>query len=319
MPNVLILGGSGYLGFALGQALIRSGNYTVFGTVRSDEKAKTLTLNEVTPVKGEATNPRWLAQAIATHHIDVVVDTTQAYEQAGTMLGAVVQAAKDRAATLAKDNATGPKLGFVYTSGSWVNGSPSRRISDLTVPGTSVSPSKPATAVTWRPAHEQAILAARGVLDVAVLRPGTIYGRGSWVLGTHFGPLLEAAKSGSADVVHVPVDAGSRAGYVHVDDLSSAYVTAIDRLGRLGSWPIFEVATETLPIGDVLSAVASILNVKGKIAYDGTIGNPFLEALALVTNTDFSRAHSVLDWTPRRRDFIQNLPVLVAAWKATQA
>ncbi|GAB1316611.1 hypothetical protein MFIFM68171_06821 [Madurella fahalii] len=105
MPNILFLGGSGYLGLAVGHALLRSGNYSVWGTVRSAEKAQTLVTNDITAT-------------IAAYHVDIVLDATQAYEQAATILGAVVNAARKRVEALAKDRAIGPKLGFIYTSGS---------------------------------------------------------------------------------------------------------------------------------------------------------------------------------------------------------
>jgi nucleoside-diphosphate-sugar epimerase len=320
MPNVLILGGSGYLGLAVGQALVRSGNYSVWGTTRSADKAKTLETNEVTPVVGEATNPEWLANTIAANHIDTVIDATQAYEQAGAILGGIITAAQKRADALAAEKSVGPKLGFIYTSGSWVHGSPSRRVSDLTVPGTSASPDKPATAVGWRPAHEQAILAARNVLDVAVLRPCAIYGRGSWVWGVWWSPLLAAAKANNtSDPVQVPADATARTGTVHVDDLADAFVRAADRLdGQLGSWPVFDIGAETLPIGEIMEAAAKVLGVKASLVYGGTHDNPFLEALSLVSNSDTARARTVLGWEPKHRDFIQKIAVTVSAWRSVQ-
>jgi nucleoside-diphosphate-sugar epimerase len=132
MPNVLILGGSGYLGTAIAQALLRSGGYAVWGTARSAGKAAQLRAIEVSPVESvDLANPQTLTQAIDAYHIDAVVDASSAYEQAAGVLEAVVTAAKARAAALANDKAIGPKLAFVYTSGSWVHGSPSRRVSDL--------------------------------------------------------------------------------------------------------------------------------------------------------------------------------------------
>lgn len=327
MPNVLIIGGTGFLGQALGQALLRSGNYTVFGTARSADKAKTLTDQEITPIQApsgtEVTDPKVITRTIEDHHIDTVVDVSQAYEQAGSILTTVLEAAKSRATRLKKDGSVGPKLGFIYTSGSWVHGSPGKtRISDTWVPGVAGHPSKPATAVSWRPAHEQAILAARDHLDVAIIRPATIYGRSSWVLGTYLGPLLGALKDKSPSV-QVPADATAVAGFVHVDDLAAAYVAAADRLGSSlgghGSWPVFEVGTETLPIRALVSRAAEILGLGGvKIEYAGTNGNPFLEALSLAGNADYSRARIVLGWSPNRKDLLQNLGVIVAAWKGAQ-
>ncbi|KAI1170904.1 hypothetical protein F4777DRAFT_583413 [Nemania sp. FL0916] len=127
------------------------------------------------------------------------------------------------------------------------------------------------------------------------------------------------AGSGSQDPVHISADDATRTGVVHVDDLGAAYLAVVDKIhGNIGSWPIFDLVTETLPIDDMLKAVAELLGVKGPIQYKGTHGDAFLEALALVANSDASRARSVLSWEPKRRDFIQNIAVIVAAWQCTQ-
>lgn len=319
MPNVLILGGTGYLGLTLGHALLRTGNFTVFGTARTPEKAKSLIAAEITPLSGDITDPATLSSLITNNEIHIVVDASQAYEQAGSILTGVVTAAKNRIAALAKESAVGPKLGFVYTSGSWVHGSPSARVSDLSPVGNSLAKGTPATAVGWRPAHEQAILKARDVLDVAILRPAAIYGRGSWVWGTWWGGLLAAKQKGSNEPIQVPADKTARTGTIHVDDLAAAYVAAIERIdGRLGNWPVFDVLNETISITEIMEAAKAALGVTAPLEYGGTHGNPFLEALSLVANSDASRARNVLGWEPRRKDFLQNMELYVKAWEAAQ-
>ncbi|KAI1170280.1 hypothetical protein F4777DRAFT_584046 [Nemania sp. FL0916] len=113
MPRVLILGGAGYLGLAVGQALLRSGNHSVFATTRSGDKINLLQANEVTPIKCDATDSKSLIDTITAHHIDVIIDTTQAYGEAGSILASIVQAARNRAASLAENGAIGPKLAFI--------------------------------------------------------------------------------------------------------------------------------------------------------------------------------------------------------------
>ncbi|RMZ74560.1 hypothetical protein GMOD_00003612 [Pyrenophora seminiperda CCB06] len=328
MPNVLIIGGSGYLGTAIAQELLRSGSYAVWGTARSAAKAAILRANEVTPVETvDLADPQTLTQAIETYHIDAVIDASSAYEQASDVLEAVISAALARSDALAHDETVGPKLGFIYTSGVWVHGSPSRRVSDMTPPGTSISPGQAATAVAWRPAYEQAILAARDVLDVAIIRPATIYGRGSWVFSTWWGPLLAAAQSGSSarrgaksrEPIQIPADKGARTGVVHVDDLAVAYRSALGLLhGQLGSWPVFDIGTENLSLVEILEAAKAALGVKAELVYGGTFGNPFLEALSLVANTDFSRAKVALGWAPKKVEFVSLIAMYVDAWRATE-
>ena len=242
MPNVLVLGATGYLGLAVGQSLLRSGNHTVWGLARSEAKGKLLAANEISPIIGDVADLDTLKSAITSASIDIVVDCTSAYEQATSILQAVTEASKIRMDTLSKENAVAPKLGFVYTSGVWVHGSPGSRVSDLSPVGTSLSKGKAATATSWRPAHEQAILAARDVLEVAILRPANLYGRASSLFGVLWGPLLAASASGSSDTIQLPLDRAARLGTNHVDDVAAAFHAAIDRIhGGLGSWPIFSV------------------------------------------------------------------------------
>ena len=77
MPNVLILGGSGYLGTAIAQALLRSGSYAVWETARSAAKAAQLRAIEVTPAETiNLADAQALIQAIDAHHFDAVIDAS---------------------------------------------------------------------------------------------------------------------------------------------------------------------------------------------------------------------------------------------------
>ncbi|KAJ5658138.1 uncharacterized protein N7484_001787 [Penicillium longicatenatum] len=188
--------------------------------------------------------------------------------------------------------------------------------------GSASSQGKPVTLVAWRPAHEQAILAARDKLDGAIMQPHTIYGRRSWVWGTWWDPLAEAAKSGSTSPVQVTVDRIAGCGVVHINDVAAGFHAAIDRIdGQLGSWPVFDLVTETLSVVEILENlenIKTILRVDGHIEYIGTHGNPFLEALSLVSKLDASRAKTALGWNPKRTEFLLNLPIYSKAWQASQ-
>ncbi|KAI9035918.1 NAD-dependent epimerase/dehydratase family protein [Aspergillus affinis] len=319
MPNILILGGTGYLGLSLAKSLLRAGTYTVWGTARSPEKAKNLLVNEITPVEDDITNPETLSKVISTNSIDVVVDASSAYEHYGQILAAVTNASKARQEALSKEYIIAPKLGFVYVSGSWVHGSPPTRVSDLSPVGSKLSADKPATATAWRPAHEQAILAAQDTLDVAIVRPGAMYGRSSWVFDTWWSVLSEALKTGTTGPIQVPADKAARTGIVHVDDVAVGMHAIIDRLdGRLGTWPIFDLVTETVSMVEIMEAAKAVLNVKASLEYTGTHGNPFLEALSLVCNSNASRAKIVLGWDPKRTEFLLNMSTYVNAWQASR-
>lgn len=318
MPNVLVLGGTGYIGLSLAQALPRAGTYTVWGTARTKVKAKLLLTYEIIPIEEDVTDPIKLSAIIADNVIDIVVDTTSAYEQASQILRGTVNAAIARRDSLAKENMVGPKLGFVYCSGTWVHGSPSTRVSDLSPVGSWQSKISPDISVAWRPVHEQAVLASRDVLDVAILRPSEIYGRGSPDWGALWGSLLEAKTSGSTTPIQVSADATARVGTIHIDDVAAAFHAAIERLdGRLGSWPVFDLVTETLGVHEIMEAAKAALEVTALLEYVGTHKSYESSlALSLVSKLDSSRAKTVLGWEPRRREFLLNLAIYIRAWEA---
>ncbi|GAB1316612.1 hypothetical protein MFIFM68171_06822 [Madurella fahalii] len=56
--------------------------------------------------------------------------------------------------------------------------------------------------------------------------------------------------------------------------------------GRLGAWHVFDVGAESLPIGDVTQAAAKALGVKAPLGFTGTHGNPFLEAMSTISNSE---------------------------------
>lgn len=321
MPNVLVLGGTGLLGTALTQSLLRAGTYSVFVQTRSASKAKPLAAAEITPLVFPLEDVLALKAALDAHDIDTVVDVSQGYYQATSILKAVVAAANERQAALAKEGAVGPKLGFVYTSGTMIHGSPSKRVSDLSPVGNSLASDKPATMVSWRPAHEQAILASRDAINAVILRPGVLYGRSAWNLGPWWGPIAALKASSGGDVLSMSIgaDASARVNLVLVDDVAAAFHAAIDRLdGRLGDWPVFDVVAETVSLADVVRGTLESLGLKASVNFAGTGGDVFLEGLGLRANGDAARARTVLGWRPKRRDFLLNARLYYLAWEAAQ-
>ena len=317
MPTVLILGASGYIGLPFAQSLLRSGNYTVYGLARTIEKAKILTINEIIPIVGDLSETDKISSLISSVPIDIVVDTTSAYESAGSLLGTLTNASKSRMQTLANEGHVTPKLGFVYVSGVWVHGAPDTAVSDLSPVGTSLSKGRPQKVVEWRPGHEQAILAARDVLDVAIVRPSQVYGRTGWIWDSWFTPILEAKKSGSAEPVEIPTNIDCRPAIVHIDDVVSGMHAITDRIhGLLGSWPVFDLSDEIVMVKDIVEGAATILGVKAPLKYIGS-QNPFHEAMNVVSNEEKSaRARIVLGWEANRTAFILNLSTYVKAWEA---
>ncbi|CAF9928799.1 MAG: hypothetical protein HETSPECPRED_006934 [Heterodermia speciosa] len=318
MPNVLVLGATGYIGLPFSQSLLRSGNYTLYGLARTAGKARTLTVNEITPIIGDVSDTAKLTSLISSTPIDIVVDTTSAYESSAQLLEALISVSRSRIQTLANEGYATPKLGFVYVSGTWVHGAPETPVSDLHPVGSSLSKSAPQDAVVWRCMHEQAILAAHDVLDVAIVRPSQIYGRTGWIWTSWWGPLLEAKKSKTTEAVEIPTKPASRPAIVHIDDVVSGMHAVTDRIhGLLGSWPVFDLIGETVLVRDVMEETRAALGVTPPLTYIGP-QNPFHEAMNVTANEKSSRAKIVLGWEAKRQSFIRDLPVYVKAWEAAQ-
>ncbi|CZT15815.1 uncharacterized protein RCC_01649 [Ramularia collo-cygni] len=317
MPNVLILGGSGLLGSAVSQALLRTGLHTVFAQTRSTSKVLTLQASEVAPLVFPLSDAEALTAALQDNDIDVVIDASQGYAETSAILSAIIAFSAARQAALKAENAVGPKLGFVYTSGIMVHGTPSKFVSDLSPVGNSLASAPPANMVGWRPAVEQAILAAREHLDVVIMRPGMLYGRSAWNFGPFWGPVA-AAKAMGAEAVKVKAGKEARFGLVHVDDAAESYTKAVSKIDNVGNWPIFDVVTENINLAAILEETIRSLGLTANVEFEGTGGDVLMEALGLRANGSASRARSVLGWEARRRDFLLNVGGYYRAWEAAQ-
>jgi nucleoside-diphosphate-sugar epimerase len=318
MPKVLIVGATGYLGQTLALSLLRSGNHAVYGIARSVEKAAGLSRLEITPIlcPDLVKDPKPVLDAIQQHNISVVV-ACGADQEAAKVLETTIAAGKQRLEEYERLNLIGPKLGFVYTSGTWVHGSSLSPITDLDPVGTSMSPVQPPSLVAWRPAVEQSVLRAKDVLDVAVVRPGLIYGRSSAIWKSFFDLVVEAAKVGSASV-QVPLKAGSP-NLVHVDDTADGLHRAIDKLPLLtgtGVYPVFDLVGQTESMQDVFDAFAKAVGYKGKVELVGHGENDFAEAMSTSGSNSSGRAKSLLEWHPRRTGFAADMAVYAAAFVA---
>lgn len=321
MPNILILGATGYVGLPLAQSLLRAGTYNVWGLARTPEKAKILTANEITPILGDAADASKLTDLIASASIDIVIDATSAYDHNTSVLEALKTFSKNRIVSLAKEGITAaPKLAFVYTSGAWVHGEAPYGLNDLAPIGSKThSKGTPATISNWRVGHEQAVLASADVLDVAIVRPVEIYGRSSWLFTPWLGPLHEAVKSGSTDPVKIPATHDARASLIHVDDVVSGFHAVVDRIhGGLGSWPVFDLGAETVEGVAIMEAVREAMGIKAELEWAGPRGDVMHQAMTMKTSYNGSRARIVLNWEPKRRDFLANVPIFVKAWQAAQ-
>ena len=319
---------SGYVGSTLASSLLRN-NHQVYGLARTPSKATQLARLEITPVHGSVQDSTAYVQLIKNAHIDIIVDCAGANQESAKVLSDVLEAGKERL----KEG--GPKLGFVYTSGTWVHGSSlTERFSDLDPVGTEHAKATPPRLVAWRPQMERDVLAARDVLDTIIVRPALIYGRDHTIWTTFFNHILSAAKSGGKteeeeeeeeedSIVRIPLDPTSRPGLVHVDDVASGLRCAIERLpliANTGVYPVFDLTTSQESMRDIFDGFGRAVGLKGRSVelVEPGADDLFAEAMQTSQNGDSSRAEQVLGWRPRRRGFVAGMEVYAKAFVAAQ-
>jgi nucleoside-diphosphate-sugar epimerase len=320
MVKVLVLGATGYIGLPLSASLRRDG-HTVYGLVRSDEKARLLAQYEVIPVLGTVEGPEYL-ETVRTTNIDIVVDASTAKPGENAVLSGLKQIAEER------QKQRGPhaaRLGLIHLSGTWVHGSSKLPVNDLNPVGIARDagcPTQPPQLVAWRPEGEQVVLAARDVLDVVVMRPALVYGGPSKLFSLWFEPILEAVNTGSKGDVTLLADASAQPGLIHVDDAVSAIHLTVAKFGLVssasGNYPVFDIASSSEPLQPILDSASKALGFNGKLVYAGPGDNAFAIAMNTSQRLSSTRLRDLLGWRPSHTSMLEEIETFVQAWKAHQ-
>ncbi len=289
--QVFLTGGTGYIGAAVLDALIKAGHH-VTALVRDPEKAARLEARGATPVMGELTGPaRYLKQAAAA---DAVVHT--AYES--TPRGPAAEQAFLDAVLPALAAAAAPRV-CLFTSGIWVLGACPAAVDE----GAATAP---IPLVDWRPAHEARVLAAgSAAVRTAVIRPGIVYGGAQGIVSD----MLKDALNG---LVRVIGDGSNRWPLVYHRDLGDLYVRILGSADASGVFHATDDQDER--VGDIADALASHVDPRADIRHmpiaeaRAKMG-PFADALALDQVVRSPRARA-LGWTPTMRGITGNAPRL---------
>jgi nucleoside-diphosphate-sugar epimerase len=297
--RVFLTGGTGYLGSAVLDALFRSGHHVV-ALARDPEKVERLKARGATAILGELGSPNKFVSEIQA--ADAVIHTafessTRGVEKDRQAIDTIVAALK---------SGGGPKV-FVYTSGVWVLGQNSW-------PAEEDSPLRPATHVTWRPAHEQAVLdAAQEGLRTIVVRPGILYGGSRGIVSD----LLKDALNGLLRVI------GPGKNYwacVYDRDVADLYVRLVQSGEASGIFHANDEADER--VDDIAESIAAHLAQRPDIRHvplpeaKKKLGT-YAEALALDQRVRSPRARA-LGWTPALRSISANVPRLFEEFRNTR-
>jgi nucleoside-diphosphate-sugar epimerase len=293
--ELFITGGTGYIGQAVARSAIGRG-HQVTALVREETSASAIALARL-GVKlhvGDLREPRSFAATAAADGVMHMASTNDASA-----------AAADATATEAMLSHLRPGAAFVYTSGTWVYGNTEGE------PATEASALNPTPLIAWRPAVEQQVLALAAHRSIAavILRPAMVHGHGGGVFGMLAGMVRQ---TGSVRVVG---DGRNHWPAVHVDDLATAYLIAVERAasgdGRVAGHIFNVVAESAIPvaeIGDAIRASVGVDRVEFWPLDDArkSLG-PFADALAIDQTVSGDHARRVLAWEPYGPGLIADL------------
>lgn len=277
--QVFLTGGSGYIGAAVLDALVRAGHH-VTALVRDPEKGLRLEARGASLVMGDLSTPaRYLAHATAA---DAVVHTALDASPRGPdidrqFLDAVLPAL---AATAA------PRT-FIFTSGIWVLGTCPEPVDETAALA-------PVPLVAWRPPHEALVTAAASAtLRTAVVRPGIVYG------GAH-GIVSDMLKDALNGLVRVVGDGNNRWPLVYHRDLGDLYARILASPEANGVYHATDDEDERLSA--IADAIATHVDPPADIRHmplpeaRAKMG-PYADALALDQCVRSTRARA-LGWSP---------------------
>jgi nucleoside-diphosphate-sugar epimerase len=289
--QVLVLGASGFVGFAVCRAFRRAG-YKVYGQTRTEHNTHRLALEEIIPIVGTVENvDSWKSTAEKT---GVVVNCISDFVQPLVSSKAILDTVKDIS--------TRCKVVYLHSGGVWKLGADSTTVKNEN------SPLNPIEMVKWRVDVENDVLAsATPTLLPIVLMLTIAYGYGCSYMGRFF----KKALSGDLTVRGYPT---TRHMTVHVDDMAEMYVLVAERADVVKGQQ-FIVAAQSETFQDMLNAVVRVTNYQGKVNYIEP-SDKFAQGLAIDQVLSNRKARVLLGWNPKHASFTDDIESL---WTSFQA
>ncbi|MGW6600839.1 NAD-dependent epimerase/dehydratase family protein [Streptomyces sp. NPDC055036] len=279
-------GGSGYVGRATIEALVRRG-IEVAALVRSDASDRVVTGLGASAVRGELTDVAVLREAARA--ADGVLHLGQ---HAGADAAEV-----DRAAAEAMQDGAGARP-YVHTGGVWVYGDTAGVVDED-------APLKPPRLTAWRLENEKRVLAraATGERPVVVM-PGLVYGRSAGLI-----EMFYAAPGREAGAVPVVGDGSNHWSLVHVEDLAELYVLALAAPAGSVYAGVGDQNPTALQVAEALSRAMGRPGAIRQLTMDEATKEmgPIAEAFALDQRFTGARARGQLGWNPVRLDPLTEL------------
>lgn len=278
--NVLLTGATGYIGSAILRRLLARG-HDVVALVRSQDKASAVeSLGAVARV-GDA------------------ADTALLHDLAGDSDGVIHAASPGGAAQGDFDEAVvatvlaalaGSGRPYVHTDGIWTFG-PGDSLDEDTKPN-------PTALSTWRPAVQARVRGAAGVRTV-VIAPGDVYGYGRGLATL----ITRTPRTAGDEPALVMLGDGSQHWpVVHVDDLASLYVLALEQ-APAGSLYL-GTNNENPRLYDLFVAASRAAGLGGRVKAESAdetrarLRPGLADALLVDQQVTSTRARDELGWRP---------------------
>jgi nucleoside-diphosphate-sugar epimerase len=294
--RVFLTGGTGYVGSAVLDALVRGG-HQVTAIARDPEKVAGIESRGAKGLLAELGAPaRYMDIALES---DVVVHAALEHSPRGAQLDSDLL---DRLLPALSD--TGSAKTFIYTSGIWLIG-PAPDPADESVP---VAPTPHAA---WRAPLERRVLEATTLsLRTAVVRPGVVYGGKRGIVSD----LLKNALNGLVRVIgpgtnHWPC--------VYDRDLGELYARIAETPEASGVYHVNDEGDEQ--VNDIVEAIADHVSPRPDIRHvpleeaRAKMG-PYADALALDQRLRCPRARAI-GWTPTLRSVSGNVARLLEEYR----
>ena len=292
--RVFVLGATGYVGFAIAEALGEAG-HEVVGLARSEGSADKLKDSRFEVVVGDLRRPENFSDAVRK---------AEAVIYAAAPEGPDAAEVDRRAVESILDELHGTGRTFIYTSGGWVVGSTGGKVAD------EESPVDPPPGMEWRPAVEKLLLSAAGERGVRtfVVRPALVYGAGGGVVGE----LVDWARSyGIARYVKPPNEECFWT-LVHREDLGRFYVRLAEATSVPGGELLLLVGSGPFPAREISAAAGRTAGVGGEVEEwplqeaREELGT-YADSLALSQKLSSARARKLLDWEPTAPSVFEEL------------
>jgi nucleoside-diphosphate-sugar epimerase len=305
--RIFLTGGTGYIGSAVLDALVRAG-HEVTALVRSNARAAQVASRGARPLVGNLGDPDSYRAGADAH--DGYVHT--AFDYSAHKGAAVDRVAIDTLLASARRprtsaNPAAPRF-LIYTSGVWVLGRTPE-------PAAEDAPVNPVPHVAWRAEHEPLVLDAAGPnLRTLVVRPGVVYGGGRGIVGDLF-------RDAANGLVRVIGDGSNRWPLVYDRDLGDLYARLAARDDASGVYHANDEGDEC--INDIIAAISPHLAHRPDVRRvpleeaRAKLGS-YAEAISLDQVVRSPRARA-LGWQPSLRSVSGNAARLLEEWRARRA